>query len=173
MNDSNTDSPSLLAIQAEIKEAIAKHLPHQVGNLLQQRLSRLQQLEKDYEDTKDIITKKDKRIEALEKRVSDQAQLDKLKKDLDEKEAKLREDQRELDHKLEIAKMKTDNAIQTKQEIKSIVELVFCSPVSKKSVRENFNENSSHFDAQGRNITKNKHGSVDVEENTTGPNLQA
>jgi len=160
------------AIQSEMRAIIEKNLPAEVGKTLQIQLARLATLEKTTVEQDNKIYTQDAKNKDLQEKLAKAGNLENREKQLNEKEALLKEEQRNLDHKLEIAALYRDNATRIKDEIKSIVELVFCSPVTKKRVQENTTDYGNDYDSQGRNITKNTSGTKTVEEDTTGPNLQ-
>ena len=97
------------AVKAKANEEIAKHLPKQVGDVLAARLLRVDRLEKELEDGKEMLERRDETIERL--REHNQELLDKVEKngELLEREEKIARRERELEHaemNLELEKIK-------------------------------------------------------------------
>lgn len=162
------------AILTEMKNIIEKNLPAEVGNVLQNRLARLAELETLTANQALRLTQANNKINELNERTLSASAVDKRKAEVDQREAVLEEEQRNLDHKLEIAGLKTNNAIAIKEATVEIVKLVFCSPVSKKIIdKASFSSEQGQLPGQSY-VSEVRRSSANekVTEETSGPNLQ-
>ncbi len=121
-----TISPELATA---VNDAIAKHLPMEIGNLLRQRLEQAEADRKNLADARDSIVTMGARNAELEKAVRSERTIDERTQKLDAREVELNRRDVKLTHAEEIAKLKQQHSAEKVDLMKDVVESVFCSPV--------------------------------------------
>jgi DNA repair ATPase RecN len=118
-------------MEQEIKDIIAKNLPEQVGNVLKERLENAERdakdlgsLRKDYGNLLTELEEKDKKIQGLSHLES---RLDYIKAT----EESIKE--RKMETAIQISEIKLQEAEKRADELRSVLEIVFKSPVYRKS----------------------------------------
>ncbi len=121
-------------LTAAIQEAVNKHMPGEIGNLLRQRLT-----EADADRTKvatltAMVKERDERIELQGRAIRDESSINARLEKVAEAEKKVAAQQLTIDHKLELASLRRECAELTKNEIKELVQTIFRAPMTKEII---------------------------------------
>ena len=137
-------------LEKDIKLAIEKHLPAQVGDLLSNRLRECEVIEVENKKLLGDIKSHLTTIEKLEEKL---AKLNGIKKDLaDIKKMKADLTTRETALGLTLANTRADEAEKNRNDTLEIVRLVFRSPVYRESISTNIQNQSEYNGNQNYHI---------------------
>jgi len=115
----------------DIKESIEKHLPSQVGDVLKERLDRIEKLEGENGRLKDQNSQLQERVKDLKDDLSEHKTLDSRRDDIEERLKEVRKRERDMD--VHDAKLRAEEAEKRADLSKEYVEVVFKSPVYRQS----------------------------------------
>ncbi len=125
---------------ANITQVIAANLPAQVGEALQERLKQADKDAKDLDAAVKRIADVEGRLAAANARMRTQEEYDKAVAQLHVDQETLCVDRMTLDHKLEIADLKTRCAYEGKKDVIDLVGQIFRTPGFKRVLTTSENE---------------------------------
>ncbi len=117
-----------------VQEAINKHMPGEVGNLLRQRLTEADQDRTKVTSLTETIRELNARIAQQNRAIADEASIKERQAKLDVEEKKVAAQQLTIDHRLELASLRRECAELTKNEIKEVVQTLFRAPMTKEII---------------------------------------
>ncbi len=117
-----------------VQEAINKHLPGEIGNLLRQRLTEADQDRTKVTTLSAMVKERDERIEALSRAIREEGTINARLEKVAEAEKKVAAQQLTIDHRLELANLRRECAELTKNEIKEVVQTLFRAPMTKEII---------------------------------------
>ncbi len=116
-------------IAAAVNDAIAKHLPMEIGNHLRQRLEQAEADRKRADDLKATNTDLKCRVDQLERAVQSERTIELRIQELNKRETEIIKKEVELKHSEEITKLHREHSREDINLMRDLVESVFCSPV--------------------------------------------